>query len=239
MVRALVARLAADSMRLRTAVSRVSLSGTGVVVETAGGERIAAHAVILATPAYASARILRDVDAALAGRCGQIPYASTAVVALAFRRDQVRHPLEGSGFVVPRVEKTGILAGTWLSSKWAHRAPEGRVLLRTFIGGSRDPQALECSDQELIQRSLSALQPLLGITGNPLLTRIYRWNGASAQYEVGHLDRIAAIERALARHPGLFLTGSGFRGVGIPDCVADARATARQVSTWIPQKLST
>jgi oxygen-dependent protoporphyrinogen oxidase len=159
-------------------------------------------------------------------------------VALGFARNQVRHPLNGSGFVVPRVERTGILAASWLSSKWPHRAPEGRVLLRTFLGGARDPNALERTDAEMVRVSLQALAPLLGITGEPIVTRIYRWERSSAQHEVGHLDRVAAIEQRLARHHGLFLTGSGFRGVGIPDCVADGRATARQVSAWLAQPLS-
>ena len=101
------------------------------------------------------------------------------------------------------------------------------------MGGARDPHALEQSDPELVARSLAALRPLLGISGEPLLTRIYRWTRSNAQHEVGHLERVAAIERGLAQHPGLFVTGSGFRGVGIPDCVADGRATARQVTTWL------
>jgi oxygen-dependent protoporphyrinogen oxidase len=135
--------------------------------------------------------------------------------------------------VVPRVEQTGILAASWLSSKWPHRAPPGRVLLRTFVGGARDPRALERSDAELVRVSLDALTPLLGITGEPILARVYRWERASAQHEVGHLARLGAIEQTLARRPGLFVTGSGFRGVGIPDCIADGRRTARQVVQYL------
>jgi oxygen-dependent protoporphyrinogen oxidase len=148
-------------------------------------------------------------------------------VALAFARNQVAHPLNGSGYVVPRAENVGILASSWLSSKWPHRSPdEAHVLLRTFFGGARDPRALERSDEELARQSMAALRPVLGISGSPLLTRTYRWERANAQHEVGHLDRVAAIEQRVATHPGLFLTGSGFRGVGIPDCIADGRATA-------------
>jgi oxygen-dependent protoporphyrinogen oxidase len=131
------------------------------------------------------------------------------------------------------VEGSSILAASWLSSKWPHRAPDDRILLRTFFGGARDPHALEQSDAELVSRSLAALRPLLGIAGDALLTRLYRWELASAQHEVGHLERMAAIDRALGRHPGLFVTGSGFRGVGIPDCVADGRATAMAVAVWL------
>ena len=170
--------------------------------------------------------------------CGAINYSSTATVVLAFRRDQVGHPLNGSGFVVPRVENSGILAASWLSSKWAHRAPARRVLLRTFVGGSRDPLALDRADPELVSLSMRAIGQLLRITGEPVMSRVYRWTRASAQHEVGHLARMQTIDRRLERHPGLFVTGSGFRGVGIPDCIADGRATASQVSTWLELPVS-
>lgn len=105
--------------------------------------------------------------------------------------------------------------------------------MRAFIGGGRDPRAFELSDREMIARALTALTPLLGISGEPELMRVYRWDRASAQHEVGHLARMHAIDHSLSRLPGLFITGSGFRGVGIPDCVADGRATAGQVIQWL------
>lgn len=229
MVRALVMALPPNAVRLKTSVARIGGNGP-FRITTHDGESFEARAVVLATPAYVTGELFADRDAALARLCAEVPYSSTATIALAFPRDAVRHPLHGSGFVVPRVEATGILAATWLSSKWPHRAPEGQVLLRAFVGGARDPDALDKSDAELITRALSSLRPLLGIDGVPRFARVYRWARANAQHEVGHLARLAAIERALGRHPGLYLTGSGFRGVGIPDCIADARATARQVA---------
>jgi oxygen-dependent protoporphyrinogen oxidase len=232
MVRALVDALGREHVRTDTGVDAITGSGP-FFVHASTGESIAARAVIVATPAYATSVLTRDRDEELSRLAGEIPYASAATVAMAFTRDQVRHPLTGSGFVVPRVEHTGILAASWLSSKWPNRAPEDRVLLRTFLGGARDPQAIEQSDAELIKTSLAALRPLLGIERDPLLTRVYRWARSNAQHEVGHLDRMAAIDRALARHPGLFLTGSGFRGVGIPDCVADGRKVGASAATWL------
>jgi len=110
--------------------------------------------------------------------------------------------------------------------------------MRAFAGGARDPEALERSDSELVAMALNAMTPILGITKKPTLARVYRWPRASAQHEVGHLARLQAIEQALSGQKGLFVTGSGFRGVGIPDCIADARATARQVSLWLEQPLS-
>jgi oxygen-dependent protoporphyrinogen oxidase len=236
MVTALVEALGPEHVRLNTSVEAITGRGP-FVVRTSTGEAIEAKTVVIATPAYAAAPLLRDRDEALAELAGEIPYASSATVALAFKREHVRHSLVGSGFVVPRVEDTGILAASWLSSKWPNRAPEDRVLMRAFIGGARDPKALERADAELVQTSLVALRGLLGIDHGPLFTRVYRWDRGNAQHEVGHLARMAEIDRALTRHPGLFITGSGFRGVGIPDCVADGRKTGASAAGWLRQKL--
>ncbi len=234
MTAAIVKRLPPNAVRLRTAVTRVSATTDRTWAASCdSGETLTARAIVMAAPDYVTAALVGPTDAELARMCADIPYVSVATVALAFPRTAIGHPLNGSGFVVPRVEHSGILAGSWLSSKWPHRAPENRALLRTFVGGARDPRALERSDAELVSMSLTALRPLLSISGEPLLTRVYRWERANAQHEVGHLEKVAAIDRALARYPGLYLTGSGFRGVGIPDCVADGRATARQVTDWL------
>src|SRR5205823_6297238 len=145
-------------------------------VRIANRETIRARAVVAAVPAFATSSIVRDLDADLASACGAIPYASAATIALAFRREAVAHPLTGSGYVVPRVENPAILAASWLSSKWGHRAPDGKVLMRTFVGGARDPKALERSDAELVRLSIDAIAPLLGISEPPLFSRIYRWD---------------------------------------------------------------
>jgi protoporphyrinogen/coproporphyrinogen III oxidase len=231
LVCALTAAIGPRQMRLNARVTAIDIGGPFTV--RTSSELITSRALVIAAPAFAAADLLRDNDPDLAGLCAEIRYSSVATVALAFDRGDIDHPLNGSGFVVPRKEGTGILAASWLSSKWPHRAPEGRALLRTFIGGAREPQMFERDDRELVALSMSALGPLLGIRRNPMFTRIYRWPRANAQHEVGHHARLGAIEGALGRHPGLFLTGSGFRGVGIPDCVADARATARRVDEFL------
>jgi oxygen-dependent protoporphyrinogen oxidase len=233
-VRALCAVLPREHMHLDSVVTGIS---------SVGGERpyrvntarssYDARAVVLAAPAFVTASLVRSFDAELARLCGEVPYASIATVALAFRRDDVGHPLHGSGYVVPRTEGNGILAASWLSSKWPGRAPDGTVLLRTFIGGARNPDALERPDAALVATSLEALRPVLGISGDPLFARVYRFDRANAQHEVGHLDRLAKIDEVVDTHPGLFVTGSGFRGVGIPDCVADGRATGSRAAEWL------
>jgi oxygen-dependent protoporphyrinogen oxidase len=234
MVRALVAALPSGAVCVNSPVTAFS-GGGGLPfrIETAAGSILEARAVVFSTPAYATGALVKTMDPQLARLCDQVRYASTATIALGFTREAVAHPLNGSGFVVPRKEGTGILAASWLSSKWPHRAPDGRVLLRTFVGGARDPWALSDTDDELIDRSLRAVTPLLGIRADPLLVRVYRFDRTSAQHEVGHLARLGAIERALTRHPGVFVTGSGFRGVGIPDCIGDARATAVSVARFL------
>jgi len=222
LVRTLVRALGEEHVHTGSAVTEVA--GSGPFIVRTSGETIEARAVVLAVPAFATGALLRDRDPQIADVCAAIPY----------RRDAIANPLRGSGFVVPRVENTGILAGSWLSSKWPHRAPDDdHVLLRTFLGGARDPRALERSDDEMVALSLAALRPLVGVRGAPLFTRVYRWERGNAQHEVGHLDRVAALDRALARHPGLFVTGSGFRGVGIPDCIADGRKTGAQAAAWV------
>jgi protoporphyrinogen/coproporphyrinogen III oxidase len=233
MIRALAAALPSKAIRLGAAASRVDRDRDAFRIDIENGDPVRARIVVCAAPAYAASAILAPLDRELARLCGEIPYASAATIALAFGSDAIRARLAGSGFVVPRVEATGILAGSWLSSKWPNRAAEGHVLLRTFVGGARDPQALDRTDDELVARSLDALRPLVGIRRAPLFTRVYRWVRANAQHEVGHLERVAAIDRALARHEGLFVTGSGFRGVGIPDCVADGRATGQRAAEWL------
>jgi oxygen-dependent protoporphyrinogen oxidase len=205
-------------------------------IETSIGS-IEARAVILAVPAYAAAALLRSIDTTLAGLCETIGYASTATIAFGYRRDQVRHDLEGTGFVVPRVEHNPLLAATWVSSKWPGRAPPDHVLLRAFLGGGRDPHRLDRSDAELVDTAHSALVELLNIQGDPVFPpRVYRWTRLSPQYDVGHLDRVAAIEQRLAAVPGLFVAGSGFRAIGIPDCVQDGRTQATRAAALIGAK---
>lgn len=231
-VDALVRALPADSISLNTGVVAVDRDSE-YCVALDSGERLSTRSLVVCTPAFAAATLVDRLDPDLASLCAQVPYASSATVTFGYRREDVAHPLRGSGFVIPRVEKTTIMAGSWISSKWRSRAPEGRVLLRAFVGGARDPEVMSRMDGELVSAAQHELGRLLGIRGEPIFSKLHRWDRANAQHDVGHLDIIAAIDRRLAALPGLFVTGSGFRGVGIPDCVADARATGAQVAQWL------
>jgi len=231
LVDALSQALAPGTVVTGARVTSVQRIGGYSIDSTAG--RVQARSVVLAVPAYVTGSLMRPIDQAVADLCDEIPYASTATVAFAYRRDQVAHPLRGTGFVVPRTEGLALLAGTWVSSKWPGRAPEGHVLLRGFLGGGRDPHRLDASDEELVDTAQRELTDLLGISGAPLFSRLSRWTRQSPQYEVGHLDRIVSIERRLLALPGLFVTGSGFKAIGIPDCISDGRATAARAADYV------
>jgi oxygen-dependent protoporphyrinogen oxidase len=204
----------------------------GFWVHVAGKPALHARSVILAIPAFAAGSLLRSLDPDLSAACESIPYLSTATVVFAFPREAIGHPLKGTGFVVPRAEGISITAGAWISSKWSQRAPEGQALIRAFLGGARDPEVLSKTDQELASAALGDLTKILDIRGLPTLTRVYRWNRSSPQQEVGHAEIVKSIDHQLGRHPGLFVSAAGFRGVGIPDCIADARATAASAAGY-------
>src|SRR5687768_5143744 len=214
-----------ESVRCASNVTRID-EGDGFTIHVAGRPSIKAGAVILAIPAFAAADLIRPLDAVLSAACASIRYLSTATVVFAFPRDAVRHDLRGTGFVVPKAEGISITAGAWISSKWPYRAPDGQALLRAFLGGARDPEVLSKTDAELTNAALGDLTKILGIRGLPIMTRVYRWNRSSPQQEVGHADLMQHVETRLAAHRGLFVSAAGFRGVGIPDCIADARKTA-------------
>ena len=226
LVSALVGRLPVAA--IRRGVAATSIDGSGPFhVGASHGDDVVARQVLLSVPAAVSATLLRPLDAELGQLCADIPHTSTATVALAYPRTAVHHPLSGTGFVVPRVEPgLSIMAGTWVSSKWPRRAPRGLALMRGFLGGARDPDVLARADTELADMVHRDFSTLLGIDAEPSLRRVYRWPGLNPQHDVGHRDRVAAIDARLARLPGLHLVGAAFRGVGIPDCVAAGRAAA-------------
>jgi oxygen-dependent protoporphyrinogen oxidase len=229
-VRALASRLG-DAVVVHTAVERIERARDGWHLFThASPAPRTARAVALAVPAYAAATLLETVDPDAARMCREIPYVSTAGVALAWPRSDVPHPLNGTGFVVARRHSdVRITACTWVSSKWDHRAPAGQVLVRAFLGGAHDPAAVDLDDEKITGIVRHDLERTLGITAAPSLARVYRWRRASVQHTVGQRARVEAIDARLAAHPGLFVAGAGFRAVGIPDCIADAGAVVDRV----------
>lgn len=181
-------------------------------------------AVILAVPAFTAAKFLRGVDQPLAELLDGIPYASSAIVATGHKLADIGHPLNAFGLVIPAVENRDILAVSFASRKFPGRAPANCVLLRTFLGGALRPDQLEQSDQDMIATARRELGELLGVRGEPETTLVSRYHRGMPQYHVGHLDRVARIEAAVGAYTGLELTGSAYRGVGIPDVITHANA---------------
>lgn len=232
LIEALMKAVPKESVRLGSSVTALN-ERDGFVVHVGGQPAVQARSVIVSIPAFAAAELMQPLDAQLAGECRAIRYLSTATVVFAFSRDAIHHDLNGTGFVVPRAEGINITAGAWISSKWPQRAPEGQALLRAFLGGARDPDILAKTDAELAKIALDDLSKILDIRGTPTLTRVYRWNRASPQQEVGHGALMQRVDSRLSTHPGLFISAAGFRGVGIPDCIADARSTAARAADYI------
>jgi oxygen-dependent protoporphyrinogen oxidase len=226
--KALARALPEGTVRTGTAVRRITRNEpvSPWLIELLDGPPIEADAVIVATEAHAAARILDSPDPTLALQLRAIPYASSLIVNIAYRRDQISHPLDGFGAVVPAIEGRPILAVSFLSVKFANRAPAGTVLLRVFIGGASQPQHLELDDQAITELVRHELADLIGASGEPLFTRIGRHPRSMPQYILGHLDRVATIRRHLAKHSRLYLAGVAYDGVGIPDCIHAAEMTA-------------
>jgi oxygen-dependent protoporphyrinogen oxidase len=199
--------------------------GAGFGVEWQGGGMEAA-ALILAVPAHAAARILRGLDARLAHPLSEIPYHSSLIVSLGFAQSKLPRPLDGFGFVVPRGEGKRLVACTWVSTKFPFRSEPGQALLRCFLGGARDPAILQEQDGRIFQIVLGELAEIMDLRAEPVLGRIYRWKNCMPQYQVGHLRRMEEMAGWLEEHPGLFLAGNGYRGVGIPDCIQSSSAAA-------------
>jgi protoporphyrinogen/coproporphyrinogen III oxidase len=200
-----------------------------------GGPRqggvLAADAVVLATPAFAAADLLESLAPDAAQLLRTIRYVSSGTISLGYRPDASWAPvfaqLKGFGILVPASEKRPINAVTWSSVKFPGRAPAGHSLLRVFFGGSRSPRSMDLTEDELVRMVERQVAEIMGIREQPLFHRIYRWDKGIPQYDLGHLDRVAAIEASLPK--GVYVTGSPYKGIGIPDCARQAADTARQV----------
>jgi protoporphyrinogen/coproporphyrinogen III oxidase len=200
------------------------------------GSALSCESLVLATPAFVSADLMRPLTPIAGGLLEMIPYASTATVAMAYPAGAVTNAVEGFGFIVPRKEGRDLIAATWTSLKWPHRAPADQVLIRCYVGGVGRDAILQLSDNQLTAKIRAELSSICGIKAEPTYVEVNRWWKAMPQYTLGHLDRLTQLEAAVSRYPGLMLTGAGYRGVGIPDCIRDGAVAAERVVRYLSQQ---
>lgn len=235
LVDAILERLPRETLRTGSAVRELRRESTRagapapqtdlwrVTADNSGAEDF--DSVILATPGPKAGALLAPVQADLARELSGIAYTSSVTVTLGYERAGLRLP-PGFGFLVPRSEGKRMLACTFVHNKFPHRAPQDRALIRCFLGGSRDEEILGWSDQQIELAVRQELRDILWLTAKPLFCRVYKWQGAMAQYGVGHLDRLGRIERLRQQLPGLALAGNGYRGIGVPDCIRSGKEAA-------------
>jgi len=248
MVDALAQALPASAIRKQAPVHALRCCGSAWSLQ-AGSAAERFDAVVLAVPAPVAASLLRgkahlatrdpqradgghrnqdDIAARLAAQLEAIPYNSSLVAVLGFGAG-IRLP-GGFGFLVPRSEGKHVLACTFVHNKFSGRAAEGRRLLRLFFGGTRIEDLLRLPEEEILSLARRELQEILGLDSEPLLARLYRWSRAMAQYEVGHLARVAEIEGLRAQLPGLYIAGNALQGIGVPDCVRSGKIAAEAIA---------
>ena len=229
---------AAGRERMRTGVSISSLQHTsknGWRASLSDGSSINGDAVIVATESWTAEPLVRPHDKAIADALATIPASSSATVSIAFNEDEVGFDLNAFGVLCPFVEGRALMAATYSSTKWPGRAPEGKALLRGFVGGPHNQEILKRSDEELMQTVLAEFRDILGLNPNakPLFSRIFRWYLGMPQYTLGHLDRVALIEDRSAQILGLALAGGSYRGVGVPNCIESGeRAVSKVLGEW-------
>jgi len=226
MVAALERSLTQTRIVLGARITAIEKTPSGYRVVDEQGRSWEGEAVILATPAFTAASLVRPLLPDLASMLGNIRYITTATISLGFVQAELGHPLNGFGYVTPRKEKRQVSACTWTSTKFDHRVPQDNVLLRCFVGGPGREELVDLPDADLLQLARQELREMMGIRAEPCLTRIYRWYQANPQYDVGHLGRVEAMRKMCAQIPGLFLAGSAYDGVGIPDCVRQGEQAA-------------
>jgi protoporphyrinogen/coproporphyrinogen III oxidase len=201
-----------------------------------GGGEYKAQAIILSTPGHITARLLQPIAPRAAEILQKIKYVSTATVTLGYKKDGFSHALDGFGFVVPKCEGRSILACTWTSSKFPHRAPEGYVMLRCYLGGALREDIAEKDEQTMAALVKQDLKEIMGIVEEPVFCKVFHNRKSNVQYQVNHSSHIDTLMQELDNFPGLFLAGSAYRGIGIPDCIQNGTESAESTIQFLTGK---
>jgi len=239
MVETLVEKATNVVFRSETKVTDLSLTEEGWRLTLNDGSSINTDAVILATPAQISARLVEDTSPKVAGLLNQIRYVSTTTVSIAYKKEGFPHSLDGFGFVVPKTEGKRILACTWTSSKFPKRVPEEYVMLRCFVGGAMREELAELDEDAIATMVREELLDIMGIDCEPVFLKVFKYKKSNVQYQVGHASLIKSIREELQFFPGLFVTGSAYTGIGIPDCIRDGMNTTKEAIEFLANKTNT
>lgn len=216
------------TLKVGSGVERIEQKKDGYLLRLENGEQLEADILISAVPAYAAAAMLEEVSEKTSGLLREIPYATMNVVCFGYERERISRDLDGFGYLIPKAEGRSTLGTLWDSSIFPNRAPEGKVLLRSMMGGATNMGAIDLSDEEVKKRTMDDLWQIMGIASQPDFVRIFRHPHAIPQYTRGHGARVAAIEDSLQSAPGLLLTGNAFFGVGLNDCVNASNVAAEK-----------
>lgn len=228
----LSASISPSALRLNSPVNALRREGDLWHVLVNGRSEVF-DSICVAAGAKTSSRLLMDVSTPAAESLLAIRHESVATLNLAYRREDVKHPLDGFGFVVPRAEKCPIVACSFSSRKFEGRAPQSHVLLRAFIGGAFGQNEFNKDDAELTRAVEKFMAKLLGISGKPTFRLLSRYPSSMVQYRLGHFTLVKSIRENLDALPGLYAVGPAFRGVGIPDCIAQAEEEAEKAAAWL------
>lgn len=232
---ALKDRLELTDLKLHTEVTGIDKKPEGFEIVTAGGSATVYDSVIIATPAHAASGITEGLSPALSEHLGRIPYVSTATVSLGYSKNQITHVPIGFGFIVPRISGRKIMAATFTSTKFSHRAPEGNELLRVFVGGASNEDLVFQDDEDMVTMVREELKDILNLHAVPLFSKVYRWEKAMPQYVVGYMEGLNRMEEILSGFPGLYLAGSAYNGIGISDCIVSADKAAEKTLKFLQQ----
>jgi oxygen-dependent protoporphyrinogen oxidase len=229
-------KLPPGSLQLNTEITQIDKTPEGKWTVQTKDETLTFDAVILAALARDTSKVLRNTLPTLAEKLGKIEHEGTAIATFAFEGAQIKQEFHGLGFVVPKIEQNPILAGSFSSIKYEHRAPQGKFLIRIFAGGARNPELASMPEEQLVPLLLGALRKIIRIDGEPLFTTVAHWANTMPQYNVGHRERIREIESLVAAEPSLALAGNAFCGVGIPNCIQTGFTAAEKIASRVPTK---
>lgn len=217
-----------NNLKLGVSVQGITKNGNSYLLHTSDGD-IESDIVIMASPAYASSEILNDLDIGISDLLAAIPYPHVSVVCFGYKKEKITRSLDGFGFLIPHKERKTILGTLWDSSVFPNRASEGNALLRSMIGGAKHPEIADMEDDKVINMVFDELKPIMGLKTDPDMAKIYRWNRAIPQYLLGHPEKLEVIDKKLKAHPGLYLTGNAYKGIGMNDCVANSYELADEI----------